>query len=328
MAGKRRNRIADAGAYLLVRLVVCAVQALPPRLAYALADGFAWLLHRFVRGRREIALANVRLAFPELAAHPVAADRLVRGMFRHFARAAVEFMLIPRKLHSNTWEKYVAFPEDSPLRSVLVGERAALVATAHLGNWELAGIAAGLLGYQLHTIARALDNPRLDRLVSRFRRAHGQVIIGKNNDFDRLAAALAGGAKVGTLADQDAGPRGLFVDFFGRPASAHKALALLALKFDALVVVLGVTRVNRANSAADPARTPPVGLEPFFYAVHVEEVIDPREYAGTPRAQAMGDITRRYAAAVERMVRRHPEQYLWLHRRWKTRPAADAARAA
>jgi KDO2-lipid IV(A) lauroyltransferase len=149
-----------------------------------------------------------------------------------------------------------------------------------------------------------LDNPHLERFLKRFRQATGQTIVAKTDDFGRLTAALRAGGKVATLADQDAGARGVFVDFFGRSASAHKAVALMALEFDALIVVIGVPRVG----------------EPMHYAVACEDVIDPREYAERP--DAVRAITQRYHAALERLIRRHPEQYFWLHSRWKTRPAA------
>ena len=112
------------------------------------------------------------------------------------------------------------------------------------------------------------------------------------------------------LADQDAGPRGLFVDFFGRPASTHKAVALMAMEFDAVLVVIGVPRL----------------AEPMFYAVVCGDVIDPREYAG--RGDAVRAITQRYTTALEGLIRRYPEQYFWLHRRWKHQPKARVAAKA
>src|SRR5205823_6937234 len=103
-------------------------------------------------------------------------------------------------------------------------------------------------------------------------------IIAKNDDFDRLTAAMRGGGKVATLADQDAGSRGVFVDFFGRPASTHKAVALMAMEFDARLAVIGVPRLS----------------ESMFYAVVCEDVIDPRDYADRP--DAVKAITERYTA--------------------------------
>jgi Kdo2-lipid IVA lauroyltransferase/acyltransferase len=137
---------------------------------------------------------------------------------------------------------------------------------------------------------------------------------------------LKGGGKVATLADQDAGPRGVFVDFFGRPASTHKAVALMAMQFDAVMVVFGVPRARRADYPQPPGFDPADPLAPMFYAAKVVDVIDPREYANDPNA--VKHITARYTAALERLIREHPEQYFWLHRRWKHQPKAKPAKTA
>lgn len=329
MAKKPRNRAADYAAYLALRSVVCLVQMLTPRLAYALADALARLTYALAKGRRRVALENVRAAFPELAADPAAADRLVRAMFRHFLRAIFELAILPRKLHVANWRKYFSIGARG-VPELLQG-RALLVVTGHLGNWEMAGFALGLLGFRTHAIARALDNPYLERYALHFRQKTGQTIIAKNDDFDRLTAVMGGAGTVATLADQDAGPRGVFVDFFGRPASTHKAIALLALQFDAVMLVMGVPRVRRSDYPQHPDFDPASPLAPLFYAVRLADVIDPREYANDPNA--VKAITQRYTAALEVLVREHPEQYFWLHRRWKHQPkakpgSADPKRAA
>ncbi len=318
MAKKPRSRAADYATYLAARTVVFAIQTAPPRLAYAVADFLAWLVYTLAKGRRRVALENVRAAFPELAANPAAADRLVRAMFRHFLRAAIEFALLPRKLHVANWRKYVAAGPNGV--SALFHTRSTLLVSAHFGNWEMAGFVIGLLGFRTHAIARVLDNPYLERYALHFRQKTGQTIIAKNDDFDRLTAVLKGGGKVGTLADQDAGPRGVFVDFFGRPASTHKAIALMAMQFDALVMVMGIPRVNRADHPQHPDFDPASPLAPLYYAVKVMDVIDPRDYADDPNAVAA--ITQRFSAALESLIRQYPEQYFWLHRRWKHQPKA------
>jgi len=320
VANKPRNRAADLAVYLVVRLIVCVVQALPARLAYKLADTLAWAIYSVANRRRKIAAENLAAAFPELATDPVATDRLVRGMFGHFLRSAIELVLVSRKLTLQTWRRYVVLPNGAKILPPLLADRAALIVTGHLGNWELAGISLGLFGYHTHAIARVQDNPHLERFVRRFRQSSGQGIIAKNGEFDQLAAVMKSGGKVAVLADQDAGPRGVFVNFFGRPASTHKAIALLAMQHDAVMIVTGVARVRREDHPADPARIHAPGLDPMFYAVTCEDVIDPRDYTGMSRLAAVREMTQRYTSALEELIRRHPEQYFWLHRRWKTRP--------
>ena len=135
-------------------------------------------------------------------------------------------------------------------------------------------------------------------------------MIAKHGDLDRINALMASGGNLALLADQDAGQKGLFVDYFGRPASTYKSIALLALEYDAVIVVGGAVRVGR----------------PLGYRILIEDFIDPKEYVKSP--DAVKQITQRYTAGLERLVRRHPEQYLWLHRRWKHQPVARKSKKA
>lgn len=303
MARKPRKLVVDYAVYLAVRLLVAAIQALPGNLPFRLAEWLGRLAYRLDKRHREVAAENLRFAFPELANQPERIDRLVRQSYRHIALVAVEIALLPRKLHVTSWRRYATLTPGIPFIAPLYSPRATLFVTGHFGNWEVAGWMLGLFGFKTFAIARVLDNPYLERFLKHFRQATGQTIIAKKDDFERLTEALKKGGKVATLADQDAGPRGLYVDFFGRPASTHKAVALMAIEFDAPLVVIGIPRV----------------AEPMYYAAVCEDVIDPRDYADRP--DAVSAITQRYTEALERLIRRHPEQYFWFHRRWKHQPA-------
>jgi KDO2-lipid IV(A) lauroyltransferase len=317
MARRKQSRLIHLAVYVAIRAVVCVIQAVPVAVALRIADGIAWCLYRFVPARRRVALENLAIAFPETASDPARGHALVLGMYRHFLRALVETLLMPRKFHVTNWRAFADLYPGTPVLAALQGNRPALIVTAHFGNWELAGYLLGAVGFRTHAIARVLDNPYLERFVLRLRQSTGQTIIAKKDDFDRLTTILKNGGKVATLADQDAGERGLFVNFFGRPASTHKAVALMAIEFDAVMAVIGVPRVPRAGRVTLPG---PTGMEGTFYAVEVEDVIDPRDYADRP--DAVKAITERYTLALERVIRRHPEQYFWLHRRWKHQPKA------
>jgi KDO2-lipid IV(A) lauroyltransferase len=149
----------------------------------------------------------------------------------------------------------------------------------------------------------------VDAFLRRFREHTGQKVLNKDGDFDRMQAVLAQRGIMLTLGDQDAGQKGLFVDFFGRPASTHKAVALMALEYNVPMVVLTSTRAPA--SAA-------LGSDNWRYDGEVADVIYPEEYKD--RADAVRALTQRFTAALERQVRLHPEQYFWLHRRWKHQP--------
>lgn len=306
---KARSPAANYAIYLLLRLAVCLVQALPPSAARGLADALAWLAYRVDRRHRLVALENIARAFPEQASAEARA-RTVAAVYRHFCGLAVEIALLPRKLHANNWRRQVRLRGGRGFVGRLLSGRPLLIVTGHFGNWELAGYALALLGFPAHAVARPLDNPYLDAFLRRFRERTGQRVLSKKGDFDRMRQILADGGVLATLADQDAGPRGLFVDYFGRPASTHKAIALLALEHKVPIVVAGTPRTAR-----------PAGHE-----IVLEDEVLPEEFEGRP--DAVREITQRFTTGLERLVRRAPEQYFWLHRRWKHGPPRGRRRAA
>ena len=307
MAQKQRKLWLDWLVAMLVRSAVCVLQALPTSFANGAAELMAKLAYRIDKRHRRVAAENVGFAFPEKTTGEI--DALVRRCFRHCGLLLIEIALLPRKLQVENWRTYADLIPADRILDCLLSDRPLLIVTAHFGNWELAGFTLGRLGFKTFAIARVLDNPYLETFLKRFRQATGQTIIAKKDDFERLAAVMMSGGKVATLGDQDAGPRGVFVEFLGRPASSHKAVALLAMQFDAKMIVIGVPRTAE-NFQRGLGR----------YEIICEESIDPRDYSTRP--DAVKAITQRYHDALARLIRRHPEQYFWLHRRWKSQPIA------
>ncbi len=309
---KSRSAVVDYAVYLLVRVAACVIQALPLPWGCALARFLGWLGYHIDRRHRRVALDNLRQAFPGRYTE-AELEALVRQTYRHFCRVLVEILHLPRLVHKSQISRYAELADDEPTRAAIdwmLAGRSAILVTGHFGNWEMAGYILGLLGFQVHAIARPIDNPFVDAYLRRFRESTGQRVLAKKGEYDEIQTVLARGGVLGTLGDQDAGQRGLFVDFFGRPASTHKAIALLALEYRVPLIVAGAARV----------------AEPLYYRTSVEEVIWPHEYDG--RGDAVRAVTQRFTAALERLVRRYPEQYFWLHRRWKHQPATKQRRAA
>lgn len=306
---KKHNPKFDYAVYVFVRILVCIVQALPLIVAIGFGEWFAWIMYKVDKRHREIARENLRNAFPELRNNPKKCEKLVRGCYKHFCTMIVEIACLPRRIHLYNWRQSTATHGFERLVAAVLSGRPVMVVTAHFGNWEAAGYVSGVVGLKSFAIARILDNPHLDRFLQSFRQKTGQTILSKTGDFDRITAALETRSILSTLGDQDAGPKGLFVDFFNRPASTHKAVALLALQYDALMVVFGVPRIGT----------------PMKFLWWIEDVIDPHDYSGR-RGEAVRAITERFTGAIERMVRHYPEQYFWLHRRWKNQPPAQKSR--
>jgi KDO2-lipid IV(A) lauroyltransferase len=299
---KRPRRPAlDYLVYLAVRLVVGVAQALSIEQSYALADLLARIIYRVDTRHRVVGLENLRLAFGDRYTE-AQRDALIRRVYRHFCRMLMEMLHIPRKLHLETWRRRITLVGQGAVVDRLLRGGPVIMLSGHFGNWEMAGYLFGVFGFPPHSVARTLDNPYLDRFLRSFRERTGQKMIPKKGGYDQMLEVLRRGGVLSFLADQDAGERGLFVEFFGRPASTHKAIALLAIEHKAPVVVGYARRIGPG----------------FRYEVGCDAVIDPEEWTGT--ADDVRLLTQRYTAALEAVIRRDPEQYLWLHRRWKHQP--------
>jgi KDO2-lipid IV(A) lauroyltransferase len=304
---KKRAAWLDYAVYLLIRVIVCVVQA----LSWSWALGFARLLARVAcrvdRRHRTVADDNLRYAFPDL--EPSEREALVRSTYEHFAAMTVEIIRLPRSLCPTNVTHYFHWADPQDLERALAwghSGRPMLLLTGHFGNWEVLSYVFGMGGCRGGIVARRLDNPYLERLVGDLRRKTGLTLLDKNRDYQQMLDILERGGGLGLVGDQDAGPRGLFVDFLGRPASTFKSIAVLSLQYGAPILVLGAARVSH----------------PMGYVIYLEDTILPEDYEDRPDATQV--ITLRYTQALERLVRRHPEQYFWLHRRWKSQPRVRA----
>jgi KDO2-lipid IV(A) lauroyltransferase len=311
---KPRHRQLDYLVYLAVRLVITVLQVFPLETGRRLARLLAWIAYRVDHRHRLVADDNLRHAYGH-ALDAAARDRLIRDVYLHFMCMLIEMLHLPRLIRPGTWRRHLILgPRSAEVVAALLTGRSVLIVTGHYGNWELAGYLLAMLGFKSYAVARPLDNPYLDNLLRRLRQRTGQKLLAKKGELNRMEEILQSGGIVCTLGDQDAGQNGLYVDFFGRPASTHKAMALLALRCQTLIVVAGARRLP--------------GL--FRYELAVEEVIDAAELGYAPGV--VKSLTQRLTSALERMVRGDPRQYLWLHRRWKhqpeDRPKLAAQRAA
>ena len=228
--------ITDWFVYLAVRLVLCLIQSLRLETGYALARLIGLLGFHLNKRHRLVAEDNLRRAFPGRYSQ-AELEHVVRAVYVHFASIIIEIAHIARRLRDTTWHQHIRLRNTEPIVRLMLGGRPVILMTAHLGNWEMAGYSMAVFGFKPYSVARALDNPYLERLIRMFRTRTGQEIIYKRGAFDQVSAVMQRGALVAFLSDQDAGQRGVFVDFFGRPASSHKGVALLSLEHDAPVCV-------------------------------------------------------------------------------------------
>jgi len=291
-------------AYALVWFVLKTVGAMPRPLARATGASVARMLLRLSPKLKKTAEFNLRLAFPEWSDAQRAAT--LRGMARSLGWMAAEFALMPRYTRQTIEEVVVLDGHENFLAGQRRG-KGVLFLTAHLGAWELSSYAHALYGHALHYMARPLDNARLDALVNRYRGLSGNQPIFKNESARAMLKILKDAGTVGILADQNTMPEeGLFVDFFGTPACTSAGIARVALHTGAAVV---------------PG-----------YAVWDEELgkyrlrfEPPLELVRTGDAER--DIllnTGRFAKVTEEIIRKYPDQWVWVHARWKTRPRGES----
>ena len=302
--------------YLGFRAVACLIDMMSVRQTIRLAETLAWMFVRILPRRwtrYEIAHENIRNCLGQDCTDQEIED-VIRRMWVHLFRLVAEVIQFPRKLHLENCREVIVFRNRKAAVQALCSGRPVFVLGGHFGNWEASMATFGVFGFRFGAVVRKLDNPYLHRWFAAARERTGHKLLLKKGGWDEMVELLEAGGNLGLLCDQDAGARGTFVDFFGKPASTHRSLALMALQYNALLVV-GYGR--RLPDDCDESRW-------VRFEIGCEEVIDPSKIVAEDEVL---EITQRYSAALERVVRRNPEQYFWVHRRWKSKPRVKRSRA-
>jgi len=282
---------------LLARTLIATLAHSPRPIADRLGASYAKALDRAIPRLRRIAYRNLERAYPE---HDAAwRIRLADGVFASIGRLLVAFARLPKITKSNvsTWIRYEGFEHYARAKKRGKG---VLFATAHLGNWELSAYAHALLTEPMNVVVRPLDNPQIDNLVETRRGLSGNTLLSKRDFARSIFHALKENQPVGILVDQNSSAEnGAFVPFFGSLACANLTFAKFAARSGAAVI-------------------------PGFAIWNPEE----RRYILRfyPEVEITGDAvedTRRIQAAIELAIRETPDQWLWIHRRWKTRPEGE-----
>jgi Kdo2-lipid IVA lauroyltransferase/acyltransferase len=293
-SGRRWRDAIECGVALIV---LGSLAILPRAAAFRLARGYTRLLDMALPRLRRVAMFNLRMALPDLSGEEHA--RITDGVFRSIARLLVAFARFPR-LHRGNIHAWIRYEGYEHFENALRRGRGVLFATAHLGNWELSAFAHGLLSAPMHIVVRPLDNPLIDALVARRRAGSGNQLIDKKEFARPILKALSQNQAVGILVDQNASlDDGVFVSFFGVPACAHTGFAKLAAHSGAAVI-------------------PGFALWSESENRYILRFYPPLEITG----QADQD-TAVIQQHLEAVIRAYPGQWLWIHRRWKTRPPGE-----
>jgi KDO2-lipid IV(A) lauroyltransferase len=294
-----RHKLEFGALWVLVR----TLGLLPRWMARAVAIGFALVVY-WVYGRlRRVGMRNLEMAFPATAAKE--RRRILRGEFVSLGRQLAEFCQFPSYTRENV-AKIVIYDGFENFERARIRGKGVLFLTGHLGGWELSSFFHSLEGHPLQIVMRGLDNPYVDRMVQSYRTMHGNTVVDKDNFVRGLLGAMKKGETVGILMDTNmTPPQGVFVDFFGIPACTASGLARIAMRTDAAVVPGfcvwdSVLRKYRLR------------FDPFLELVR----------SGNEEADILAN-TALFTKKIEEFVRKYPEQWLWVHRRWKTRPEGE-----
>jgi Kdo2-lipid IVA lauroyltransferase/acyltransferase len=302
---KPRNKAIDLAQYVGMRTVAMLLCSFSVGANLRAARRLGNLMYTLDRKHRDRAMENLRHAFPEMPDTRRAV--LARRSMQHLVMLAVETLFTTRLVHLETWAGYCELENfREVLQLLLRRNQSVIMLTGHYGNWEILGYVLATLGFNTTSIARPLDNPYVNQWLLGVREKKGQRILAKKGATSEVTQVLDAGGALSLIADQDAGKKGIFVEFFGRPACTYKSIGLLAMQYQAPIVVGFARRIGE-----------------FKFKVGVAEIIHPQDWS--EQDDPLRYITQRYTKAIETFVRQDPEQYLWVHRRWKTRPKGEKA---
>lgn len=300
---KKSNVVLELLTYIALRILITFICLFSVEANLTFACFLGRLLWKHYHRGRKRALDNLRASYPEKNEQWY--EKIGRRSFEQIAMLAVDVIFTPRLVKKHNWRDYSRFKTVEQAKWLMQGGNGLLMAAAHYSNFEIMGYMLGLFGFNTYSIARPLDNRFISRYLYGVRERVGQKIIDKKGAAQLMPNLIASGATLCFIADQDAGSRGIFVDFFGRKASTYKSIGLLAITEN---IPIGVGYSRRTDNR-------------FFFEIGVNRIIFPHEWHD--KDDPLTWVTAEYTKAIEQFVREDPSQYWWLHRRWKHRPKEE-----
>ena len=304
----KRNPVLDWLGYAAMRVGLFVLYLFPVRwnLRFACFLGTQMWKH-YKRGRIR-AMDNLRASYPEKDEAWLEATGL--RSFQQIVMMVIDTLFTPRLLNKDNWSQYIKSINIERAKWMSKENKGLLMLTGHYGNFEITGYLLGQFFYNIYSIARPLDNPFINKYLYGIREAKGQKIIDKKGATDEMVQLVEDGATLCFVSDQDAGRKGVFVDFFGRAASSYKSIGLLAIQYNLPIAVGGCRRVGNEYS----------------FEIEVSRIIEAHEW--TDKDNPLQWLTQEYNTELENFIRKDPTQYWWLHRRWKTRPKEERKKAS
>ncbi len=300
---KKHNIVVDWLIYIALRILVQILYLFDVETNLKTARFLGRLLWKHYHRGRQRALDNLRASFPEKDEQWI--WKTGKKSFEHIVMLAVDVLFTPRLVKKNNWRDYSRYKNAERAKWMMKENKGMLMVTGHYGNFEILGYLLGLFDFNIYSIARPLDNKFINDYLYGVRQRARQRIINKKGASEMMGELVSSGATLCFIADQDAGRKGIFVDFFGRKASTYKSIGLLAITNN---LPIGVGYGRRID-------------DHFFFEMGISRIILPEEWAD--KDDPLKWVTAEYTKAIETFVREDPSQYWWLHRRWRHRPKEE-----
>jgi KDO2-lipid IV(A) lauroyltransferase len=293
---------------VFLQTLIAVLQIFPISTCSKFCEWLAWLAADVIGFRKKVIEENLRGVYPSISESEI--RWVTRRMWYHLLLMGCEVVQAPRKIHDTNWRKYVKIHDKARMTSYLIDYRPLVVVSGHLGNFEMGGFVMGLLGMPSYTVARRLDNPQLDQFINDFRSRNGQFILPKDGSAAAIQEVLDSGGMLVILGDQHAGTKGCWVEFLGRPAACHKAVALFTLSSNAPMMVSYCRQADR----------------PLHFEIGCPGIADPLDLPAELRS--VNGLTQWFNHRIGEAIFQTPEQFWWVHRRWKEKPVRKTTKTS
>ena len=303
---RKRSKISDFVQYIGLKTLVAVIRLIPLHIGVLVLKSLAYLFYLFDKKQRKIAYENLRNAYGDELSD-IQIRKIIRSNYLHFVLVWFDFVKFPRIVNTSNWQNYFQVEGLEFGRKALKEGKGIIFVTGHVGNWEVLGCAFDFFLHPLHSIAKHLKNPFVDRFLTRLREEGRQKIIFTENASREIIRVLRNNKLLGILVDQNARENNIFVDFFGQKAATTRSVATISLKMGAPIIMSFLRRTDKK----------------YKFKITLSKPIQ-IERTGNLEKDILS-LTQRYTTIIESRISEHPHEWLWMHRRWKTKPPLDSS---
>jgi len=297
---RKRSKIANFLQYVGLKILVAVIRLIPLRIGVMVLKSLAYVFYLFDKKQRKIAYENLRIAYGELSDFQI--RKIIRSTYLHFALVWIDFVKLPQIVNTDNWQNYFEVEGLEFAQKAREQGKGVIFVTGHVGNWEVLGYAFEFFFHPLHSIAKHLKNPLADRYLTRLREEGRQKIIFTENASRKIIRVLRDNNPLGILVDQNARENNIFVDFFGQKAATTRSVATISLKTGAPIIMGFLRRTDRK----------------YRFKITLSEPVQIERTGNLEKD--ISNLTQKYTTLIESRIREHPHEWLWMHRRWKTKP--------